>query len=164
MQDITLEAIAAVFFGDYTAPESVESFKRLLPVVNSGLFSFPVRFPWPLNKIPMLGFRRSLDACEQACKVDILNALEKRRADLASTEEGSSGGKSAGLLDSFITIQQNQGFDDSFIVDNVRPDRSSTALLHLRLCLLVACVHPSSPAESSTTWAYPNRFPLHPGS
>lgn len=132
MRDITLEAITGVFFGDYASPEFTEDIKRYLPAISSGLFSIPIRFPSPLNKIPVLGFGRSMDARE-AFKFNILDVLEKRRIDLASAAgEGSSGGKSAGLLDSFMKIQDTEAgraakFDDDFIVDNVRADRPDTA-------------------------------------
>eukprot|EP00903_Cladosiphon_okamuranus_P015049 g13922.t1 len=127
VSDVTMESIAGVFFGDYTTPKFVELIKRLLPVVVFGLVSFPVGFPWPLNQAPVFGFGKSMDA-RNAFKSEILKVLEERRADLASAEEETGGGKSAGLLDSFIEIQQNEmgleggqdgSFDDDFIVDNV---------------------------------------------
>ncbi|CAN0343968.1 unnamed protein product, partial [Hapterophycus canaliculatus] len=127
VRDFTLEAITGVFFGDYATTELLDDVKGLLPVITSGLFSLPVRFPWPLNKLPVLGFAASMDARE-AFKLIVLSVLEERRAEWTSTGGTSSGGKSAGILDSLIEIQQKQMgledgrqqcFDDDFIVDNV---------------------------------------------
>lgn len=137
MRDVTLEAIAGVFFGDYATPEFMEDIKRLLPAISSGLFSIPVGLPWSLTRLPVFGYGRSMDAREafKLDKFDILNVLEERRADLASAKEGTNSEKSAGLVDSLIVIQQNQmgtedgqdgSFDDDFIVENVRTDRSIT--------------------------------------
>ena len=128
MRDVTLESIAGVFFGDYATPEFIQDITRRLPAIASALFSIPVRFPWPLNRVPVLAFGRSMDARE-AFKLDVLKVLEERRADMASAEEEDGGGKSAGLLDSLIELQHSQAdtaegrdgsFDDDFIVDNVR--------------------------------------------
>lgn len=136
MRDVTLESIAGVFFGDYATPELMKDIKRLLPVLANGLFSLPVRFPWPLNQLPVLGFGRSMNAREEF-KLYVLNVLKERRADWASAEEGNSGGKSAGLLDSLLMTQRNQmdltggqDFDDDFIFDNVRAYTSQLGVLN----------------------------------
>lgn len=127
LRDFTLESITGVYFGDYATPDLLEDVKQLLPVMTSGLISLPVRFPSPLNKLPVFGFARSMDARE-TLKSIILSELEKRRAAWACTDGGDRGGKSAGILDSLIEIQRNQmdlehgrqgTFDDDFIVDNV---------------------------------------------
>lgn len=138
MKDVTSEAIAGVFFGDYATPELMADTRRVLPAISRALFSIPVRFPWPLNRLPAFGFGRSMDARE-SFKSEILRVLEERRADMVSAEEGSSGGKSAGLLDSLILIQQRQkglegtqggSFDDDFIVDNVRTEQSTVSCVN----------------------------------
>ena len=155
MTDFTLESIAGVFFGDYATSEFMEDMKRFLPSIASGLFSIPIRFPWPLSKFPAFGYGRSMEA-RDAFASDVLNVLQERRADLASVEERGSGGKSAGLLDSLILTQQDQGFGDDFIVDNVRTVEHK-ALISVavflrsghdkwcRLCSsLSTCIFPSS--------------------
>ncbi|CAN0450608.1 unnamed protein product [Hapterophycus canaliculatus] len=123
-----MEAITGVFFGDYATAELLDDVKRLLPVITSGLMSLPVRFPWPLNKISLLGYSRSMKARE-AFKSIILGILQDRRLDQASKDGGSRGGKSAAFLDALIEVQQQQMgledgreqiFGDDFIVDNVR--------------------------------------------
>lgn len=144
-----MESIAGVFFGDYATPDFVGNIKRYLPAISFGLFSFPVRFPWPLNQIPVFGFGRSMDARE-AFKSDVLGVLDERRADLDSAKEGGSSGKSAGLLDSLIRIQQNQleteggndeRFDDDFVFDNVRTYRINTACCFDRCFALAGHEH-----------------------
>lgn len=124
----TLEAITDVFFGDYATPELFDEVKRFLPVISWGLVGLPVRCPWPLNKLPVFGFGKAMDARE-AFKTTILRILGERRAERASTDAGGRDGRSAGILDSLIELQQKQMgrkdgqedmFDDDFIVDNVR--------------------------------------------
>lgn len=127
LRGFTMEAITGLFFGDYATSELLDNVKRLLPVISSGLISLPVRFPSPLNKLPLLNFATSMDARE-ALKSIILSVLGERRADRASVDGDSRGGKSAGILDSLIDIQEKQtdlddgrqiNFDDDFVVDNV---------------------------------------------
>lgn len=144
MQDeltsFTLEAVAGAFFGDYATPDFVKDVKRLLPVMTGGVFSLPVRFPWPLSKIPMLSFRKSMKA-RKAFEGIVRDLLQERRLDLTVAERAAKG-KSGGLLDSLFKIQQEQReldqmqkdgklFDDHFIIDNVRglPHRSISALV-----------------------------------
>eukprot|EP00903_Cladosiphon_okamuranus_P015051 g13924.t1 len=127
MSDVTMESIAGVFFGEYATPEVLERIKRLLPVATFGLFSIPVRFPWPLNQYPVFGYGKAMDA-RKALTSEILKVLEERRAELDSAEGETESWKSAGLLDSFIETQRNEmcleegqdgSFDDDFIVDNL---------------------------------------------
>eukprot|EP00903_Cladosiphon_okamuranus_P005807 g5752.t1 len=128
MMGIALGSISGVFFGDYASFEFMKDMKRLLPALSSGLFGvLPVRLPWPLHQLPLLRFGKAMDAREVLRK-NILNVLEERRADLASVENSSTGGKNAGLLDSLMELQQDQvgtnaeqdgSFDDDFIADNV---------------------------------------------
>jgi len=122
----TLEAIAGVYFGDYATPDLIGDVKRYMRAISSGLFSIPVRLPWPINKLPVLSFGKSMDA-RKALSGEIRRVLEERRADMLSVGEGSSGtgGKNAGVLDSLIELQWEQGgtFDDDFIVDVVRVGR-----------------------------------------
>ena len=133
--DITLESIAGVFFGDYATPDFTEDLKRLLPSMTSGALSFPVKFPWPLNQIPVFAFGRSMDARE-AIESNVRKVLQERRADLASSGRGSRSGKSAGVMDSLVELSQKQtglqgvpagSFDDDFIVDNVRTSNMQLA-------------------------------------
>lgn len=130
LRSFTLESIVGVFFGDYASPELMEEVKRYLPTITSGLFSFPVRFPWPLDNIPFFAYGKSMDARE-AFSGTVRRVLDERRAVLAEGGGGgnSTGGKSAGVFDSLIEIQQREkgsergqegAFDDDFIVDNVR--------------------------------------------
>ena len=128
--DFTLELITGVLFGDYASPEFMEDVKRYLPAIGDSLLSIPVRFPWPLNTLPVFGYGKSMDARE-AFSGAVRRVLEERRADLSSAERGSGSidGKNAGVLDSYMAIQQRESaseagqqgtFDDQFIVDNVR--------------------------------------------
>ena len=123
LTEFTMESITGVFFADYATSEVMEAVKRYMPTIVNGLFSFPMRFPWPLNKLALFSFGKSMDAREAFSSV-ICRVLEERRADIASARGGSSGtaGKSAGVLDALIEVQQgHQGtLDDSFIVDTVR--------------------------------------------
>ncbi|CAM9562186.1 unnamed protein product [Ectocarpus sp. 12 AP-2014] len=130
MQDdlrrFSLESIAGAFFGDYATPRFVEDTGRLLPILSQGLVSIPIRFPPPLNRLPMLGFGLSMDAREELKGV-IRDALYRRRVDLASGE-GTS--RNPGVLDSFFDLQDQYqmgaegaldgsfSFDDDFIIDN----------------------------------------------
>ncbi|CAN0034904.1 unnamed protein product [Scytosiphon promiscuus] len=127
LRGFTQEAIVGVYFGDYATPELLENVRRFLPTITRGLFSLPVRFPWPLSQLPVLGFGASMDARE-AFKSIVLSVLEERRTDGTADHAGGVGGKSAGILDSLIEIQQDQMgredgqegiFDDDSIVDNV---------------------------------------------
>ena len=128
MVDVTLGSVAGVFFGDYATPEVMDHLKRLLPFTATGALSFPVKFPWPLNQTPVFAFGRSMDARE-ALESNVRKVLQERRADLASSERGSRGGKSAGVMDMLMELNQKQtgldgmpagSFDDDIIFDNVR--------------------------------------------
>ena len=123
LTDFTMESITGVFFADYATPDLMEDVKRYMPTIVNGLFSFPVRFPWPLNELALFSFGKAMDA-RKAFSGVILRVLEERRADISSVGGGSSdiGGKSAGVLDSLIETQQAQEgtLDDNFIVDTVR--------------------------------------------
>lgn len=130
LMDFTLNSIVGVFFGDYATHEFMEDVKLYMPAIARGMLSLPMRFPWPLNKIPVFSYGKSMDAREAFSGV-IRRVIEERRADISSAGggSGSTGGKSAGVLDSLIEIQQRENcskpgqegiFDDDFIVDNVR--------------------------------------------
>ncbi len=126
LSSFTLEAIAGVYFGDYASPDLIGDVKRYMRDISSGLFSLPVKIPWPINKLAVLSFGKSMNA-RAALSGDVRRVLGERRADLLSAGGASSGtgGKSAGVLDSLIGLQQEQGgtFDDDFIVDMVRVGR-----------------------------------------
>ncbi len=128
LRSFTLGSIVGVFFGDYATPELMEDVKRQMPILISGLFSFPVRFPWPLNKLPFFAYGKSMDAREALSGI-VRRVLDERRAVLAEGGSNSIGGKSAGVLDSLVEIQEREkgseqgqegAFDDDFIIDNVR--------------------------------------------
>lgn len=133
LADFTMELITGVLFGDYATPELMKDVKNFLPALSKAMFSFPVRFPWPLNKVPVFGYGKSMDAREAFSGV-IRGVLDERRADILSVGEdssGTAGGKSAGILDSLIELQQREKvseegqegtFNDDFIVDTVRVD------------------------------------------
>ncbi|CAN0185770.1 unnamed protein product, partial [Hapterophycus canaliculatus] len=101
MRRLSTETITGVFFGDYATAELMDDVKRLFPVISDGSLSLPVRLPWPLNKIKVLGFSRSMKAREDFKSI-IFRVLEELRIDRASKDGGSTGGKSAGVLDSLI--------------------------------------------------------------
>ena len=156
LSDFTLESIVGVYFGDYATLELLEEVKRYVPTITKSVFSVPLRFPWPLNKLALFGFGKSIDA-RAAFSVIVHRVVDERRADLSSAREGSSsaGGKSAGILDSLFEIQQGQEgfFDDDFIVDQVRTDRlwleDSRALftcIELTVRHIVRAANRSSPA------------------
>ncbi len=130
LMDFTQTSIIGVFFGDYATPEFTKAVSRYMPAIGSGLMSFPMRFPWPLNKIPVFGYGKAMDARGAFCGV-IRRVIEERRADISSAGgvSGGTGGKNAGVLDSLFEMQQRDHvsepgqegvFDDDFIVDNVR--------------------------------------------
>lgn len=132
LASFTLESIAGVYFGDYATPEFMEDIRRYMPTITKSVFSIPIWFPWPLNKLPLFGFGKSMDA--RAAFSDVVRRVaDDRRVALAAERSGGSsrtGGKSAGVLDALLEIQREQGgtFDDDFIVDNV-----STNSLMLKL-------------------------------
>ncbi|CAM9850857.1 unnamed protein product [Ectocarpus sp. 8 AP-2014] len=122
--DFTLESIAAGLFGEYATPNFMQDTKRLLPALLAGLFSFPYRFPPPLNKLPMFAFGSSMDA-RQEYKGVVRDLIQRRRADVAA---GMGASNSGGILDSFFELQKQYqmdaeegsfSFDDDFIIDNV---------------------------------------------
>ena len=119
LADFTMEAITGVFFADYATPELMEGVKRYMPTIVAGLFSIPVRFPWPLNELALFSFGKAMDAREAFSGV-IRGVLEERRADISSA--GGACGKSAGVLDSLVeTLRGQEGtLDDNFIFDTVR--------------------------------------------
>ena len=123
LMDFTMESITGVFFADYATPELMEDVKRYMPAIVKGFLSIPVRFPWPLNEFALFSFGLAMEA-RGAFSGVIRGVLEERRADISSAEEDSSstGGKSAGVLDSLIETRQEQEgtLDDNFIVDSVR--------------------------------------------
>ena len=140
--DFTLELVAGVFFGDYASPEFLDNVKRYMPAIGNGLLSFPMRFPWPLNKLPVFGYGVSMDARE-AFSSAVRRVIEERRADLpyAGEDSGRTDGKSAGVLDSYMAMQQRENssdrgqdgtFDDDFIIDNVRVGHL-WIVIHVRL-------------------------------
>lgn len=130
LRNFALEAFIGVLFGDYATPKLVEDIKRLISSITSGLFSLPVRFPWPMNKLPVLAFGKSMDARQELQGI-ICDLLQERRADFAAVEETGKSGKSGGIFDKLVEIQQQRmepeemqegsvSFDDDFIIDNVR--------------------------------------------
>ncbi len=138
LSSFTLESIAGVYFGDYATPEFMEDTKRYLPAVTKSLFSIPSWFPWPLNKHPLFGFRKSKEA--RAVFSDMVRKLANdRRADLAEGGSTRTDGKSGGILDKFLELQREQGetFDEDFIVDSVRTDH---LLLKISGCSCVLCL------------------------
>ena len=151
----TLESITGVYFGDYATAELMEDVQRYMPAISNGLLSLPVRFPWPLNKLTVFSFGKSMDAREAFAGV-IRRVLNERRADLLSAGVGGNGtgGKSAEVLDSLIEIQQRENgsedgqggtFDDHFIVDMVRnrlEDWSTFCAILEDLCAVLECCKP----------------------
>ncbi|CAB1106783.1 unnamed protein product [Ectocarpus sp. CCAP 1310/34] len=123
--DFTLESIAAGLFGEYATPNFMQDTKRLLPALLTGLFSFPYKFPPPLNKLPPFAFGSSMDA-RQEYKGVVRELIQRRRADVAA---GMGASNSGGILDLFFELEKQyqmdaeEGsffFDDDFIIDNVR--------------------------------------------
>lgn len=122
----TLEVISRCFLGDYATVEVVKDIKRLLPIICKGLMSVPMRFPWPLRKIPAFSFGQGM-AARKEFKEIFEGVLLDRQVDM------TAGGAvlNAGVLDTLLDMQQRQRsmggalegeilFDDDFIFDNVR--------------------------------------------
>lgn len=132
IQAYTLDVITYGFLGDYTTEDIVAEIERLLPALSKSVFSFPRRFPWPLNKVSIFGFRKSMDARKEFQAL-LAGVLEARRTDLRSAVGADDATKNCGVVDEFLRIQKEQidaggprkgevFFDDDFIFDNVSDD------------------------------------------
>lgn len=125
IQAYTLEVIAHGFLGDYATDDVVAEIGRFLPPLLRGMFSFPRSFPWPLNRIPIFGFRRAMDAREGFQRL-LEGLIRERRTDLRT----NGAKKNGGVVDEFLRMQKEQMdaggpeeggvvFDDDFVYDNV---------------------------------------------
>ena len=132
IRSFTLETISIGILGAYASESVTEDIAHLLPVLATGVVSIPKRFTWPLNKLPMFQFGRSLDARVKLIEV-IQGILKQRREDKArlSSEGVSNSSTATGILDAMLEMQGKQAeaggpvpgqaeYDDEFIVDNVR--------------------------------------------
>ena len=132
IRSFTLETISIGILGAYASESVIEDIAHLLPVLATGVVSIPKRFTWPLNKLPMFRFGRSLDARVKLIEL-IQGILKQRREDKArlSSEGVSDSGTVTGILDALLEMQGKQAevggpepgqaeYDDEYIVDNVR--------------------------------------------
>lgn len=130
IQAYTLDVIAYGFLGDYATENIVAEIKRLLPVLSRALFSVPRGFPWPLNKVPILGFQHSMDARKEFQTL-LAGVIRERRSDLTREMGTNKATKNCGLVDELLKLQKEQMdaggpgeggviLDDDFICDNVR--------------------------------------------
>ena len=132
IRSFTLETISIGILGAYASESVIEDIAHLLPVLATGVVSIPKRFAWPLNKLPMFRFGRSLDARVKLIEL-IQGILKQRREDKVrlSSEGVSDSGTVTGVLDALLEMQGKQAeaggpepgqaeYDDEYIVDNVR--------------------------------------------
>lgn len=146
----TLETICGGLLGDYATETVRAEIACLLPVFANGVISIPKRFRWPLNLLPMLRYRQSLDAREGLVQV-LQEVVRRRKYDIEHANEDDDG-RHAGVVDGFLRIRKEQQertqnpdpeVDDDFIVDNVSHLRRTTPVLP-RQYVLLALYEPES--------------------
>lgn len=124
ISSLTLEVISRGLLGDYATDGVLDNIASLIPILCDGIMSIPRRFPWPMSKIPMFCFGRSMKARAEFKEI-FQGLIRERRVDKAN-------GRciSGGFLDGLLDMQERQlsdggpkeggiVFDDDFIFDNV---------------------------------------------
>ena len=132
IQVFTLETIARAMLRDYATDAIMSDILRIAPVHFNGAFSIPCHFPWPLSRLPLFSFGRSMKAREEFVSI-MKGMLDERRKEMKSTTAPGGSDKqrrNAGVLGSFLDLQAKQRdanepgegkveIDDDYIIANV---------------------------------------------
>ena len=110
IEAFTLETIARVILCDYATDAIISDILRIAPVQFTGVVSIPQRFPWPLNRLPLFSFERSMKARQDFVSI-IKGVLGKMKTEVKSTT--ASGGsdkqrRNAGVLGALVDMQAKQ--------------------------------------------------------
>ena len=133
IESFTLETIARAILRDYATDAIISDILRIAPVQFAGVFSIPRHLPWPLNRLPLFSFGRSMKARQEFVSI-IKGVLNERKTEVESTT--ASGGsdkqpRNAGVLGAFVGMQAKQRnaggpgedeveIDDDYIISSVR--------------------------------------------
>ena len=106
IEAFTLETIARVILRDYATDAIISDILRIAPVQFTGVVSIPQRFPWPLNRLPLFSFERSMKARQEFVSI-IKGVLDKMKTEMESTT--ASGGsdkqrRNAGVLGALVDM------------------------------------------------------------
>ena len=135
IEAFTLETIARVILRDYATDAIISDILRIAPVQFTGVVSIPQRFPWPLNRLPLFSFERSMKARQEFVSI-IKGVLDEMKTEVESTT--ASGGsdkqlRNAGVLGALVDMQAKQRdaggpggdeieIDDDHIISSVSND------------------------------------------
>ena len=133
IESFTLETIARAILRDYATDAIISDILRIAPVQFAGVFSIPRHLPWPLNRLPLLSFGRSMKARQEFVSI-MKGVLNERKTEVKSTT--ASGGsdkqrRNAGVLGAFVDMQAKQRdaggpgedeieIDDDYIISSVQ--------------------------------------------
>ena len=133
IESFTLETIARAILRDYATDAIISDILRIAPVQFTGVFSIPRHFPWPLNRLPLFSFGRSMKARQEFVSI-MKGLLDERKTEVGSmTASGGSAKqrRNAGVLGAFVDMQAKQRdaggpgedeveIDDDYIISSVR--------------------------------------------